>query len=301
MSPIDFTSGPHATVDIYDGTTPKLRLTADDPSCRWNGFPVYLFACDYTPSAVSSTYQSFQFTDPLTLTPSSASTETDWPSMYLYDIVAAITAGQRLQIRVRGDSSTPGTFGNIGVTNAATGLCFGDNTPIGGGAYDSGWQDCYPTCLQLEALGDAFLKIHPFLSNGSPFVGWAFQGYRIETQYTAAVDPPMTYDPYQVFDIEWEPPCPLNSEGFLAIGLEVDGCGNLTKTYTQVKDAINALSLGVTATVLGGHGSEIAQPDMTCAGTPTWDHECLNGTQSEFACLMGGAHCSGAVDTDEGN
>jgi hypothetical protein len=202
---------------------------------------------------------------------------------------------------VTGVSSTPGTFGNIGVTDEATGLCFGDNTPLGGGAYDSGWQDCFPSCEQLEALGTAGLRIRPFLNNGNIFIGWTFSGYRLEVRYTSSVDPPMIYDPYQALDIQWEPPCPGLSEGYLAIGLEVDGCGNLTKTYTQVANAVNALSLGLTVTVLGGHGSLTAQPDTTCSDTPLFTHDCLNGPQDEFACLMTGADCSGAVDTDEGH
>jgi hypothetical protein len=61
----------------------------------------------------------------------------------------------------------------------------------------------------------------------------------------------------------------------LVVYLETNSCGVLTKTYTQIATAVNALSIEIAATTLGGHGGDTAEPTKG---------------------LMGGADCSGGVN-----
>lgn len=65
----------------------------------------------------------------------------------------------------------------------------------------------------------------------------------------------------------------------LYVYLETSSCGVLTKTYTNIKTAIDAASLGFTTTILGGHGADVAAPDRD---------------------VMAGADCSGGVNEKGG-
>jgi len=69
--------------------------------------------------------------------------------------------------------------------------------------------------------------------------------------------------------------CPTCPPPGLTVILDVDSCGNITTTYQDINLAVTAADIGITTTVLGGHGSDIVTP-----------------TQG----VMAGAICTGSVD-----
>lgn len=300
MSPVDFTGGPNASVDLGGGSHGQvLRVTADDNSCRWNGFPVYMWACAFVPATPSSAYASVLKTDPLILPVSGASTAADWPPLYIADALEAVLSGYKLQVRLRGTYSTPGAFGNARVTNEATGLCVSDTEDAGGPfTIDTGYQNCSPSCAQMASIGHDWLRISPTLSNGSLGSAWTFTRWRIDTQWVSSGVTPADFCPDQDLFVSFVPWC--DPDPGLYIRLATDSCGVLTKTYGQVVTAINSIGVGLTASSLGGHGGDIATPDATCVSDGV-AVDCCSGSEMIDACEMSGADCSGAVDTDEGN
>jgi len=291
--PIDFSPGAAASVDIGGGVHGKvLRITADDESCAWNGFPVYMHACLLSCGGVpADTYLTKLKT--LTLAPGASSTNADWPAIYVGNAADNILCGNKLQVRVIGTFTTPGIFGNYGVVNEATGVCQSGNEGSTGQNVNTGFVDCSASCAQMGTLTHDWLKLSPFLSNGSGGASWVFDNWSLETRWAANVAA-ATYCPHQDLFLTWEPPC-FGNPGKLVIGLATDSCGVLTSTYTAVKNAINAAGLGLTASVLGGHGSDIATPDALCVAD-TLTVSCCQGSQDIEACEMAGADCSGALD-----
>lgn len=295
--PLEYVSGPHASVLIGGGAHGKvLSVQADDESCRWNGFPVYLFGCGIGPGGSAASPTSAQFTDPLTLGPSGTSTAVDWPPVYIENALQAVLSGFKLQAKITGTFLTPGIFGNAFVTNPFSGLCVTWNETEGNPA-DTGWVDCYGSCLQMGT--EETLTLSPAVSNGSSVISWQFSGWFLETRWVAS-GVAATYCPNRPGFIGWNPPCIGADYEGLFIDLKTDSCGNLVWTYNQVADGINALGLGLTASATGGHGGDIATPDPLCTSRPVaWP--CCFGNVLIEACEMSGAICSGALDTDEGN
>jgi hypothetical protein len=104
------------------------------------------------------------------------------------------------------------------------------------------------------------------------------------------VTPTAVYEPFQVARYEYVPPCPPLEDGHLYIYPTIDSCGLGTMTYTNLATAINALNIPITATVLGGHGSDLVAPDPAA----TLDTFCCLGCF--YGKAMAGAECGGAVD-----
>lgn len=300
--PAEFISGPHAAVEIGGGVHGKvLRIQADDESCRWNGFPIYMWACASTPTVGGDEPTSRLVTDPLTLTAfgtgHDTSTPAEWPPVYIADALQSIISGYSIQVRLTGTFISPGIFGNALATNPFTGTCVTWNQGADGNPVDTGWVDCTPSCVAMGA--ESTLKIQPTLSNGSA-VGWTFSDFLMETRWVSggAVAP---YCPNQEFAVGWYPSCPLSGGTVgLFIALETDSCGQLTLEYDDVLNYVNGLNLGLTLSALGGHGHDIATPDPFCV-TDQFTVGCCGGPTFIFSCEMSGATCSGAVDTDEGN
>lgn len=295
--PKDFTAGTaKASVDMGDGGAhdPQIRFTADDESCMWNNFPIYIYACpwrSFSPTDPDTTTQVSSFTT----TPGgggSSPTDSQWPFMRVYDTRLSSLAGYDLQFRYRFHAASGGTtVGSVAVVHEDASSC-GDAQPgpiIG---------DYVQTVFVLAAsciacTSDDPLALKMVFTNFSPLGGDVIiTAGKLEAQWVTNGDSPPTYAPDQALTITYGPPC--SAQPGLFIGLEVDECGLLTKTYTQIKDAVNALSLGITASVLGGHGADKAAPDPSCA-TDSVVAPC-NPLDSIVACRMTGADCSGALD-----
>ena len=298
--PFEYVTGPHASVTIGGGVNGKvLKIQSDDVSCRWNDFPVYMWACQDVAGGSGAAPTSRLTVDPLTLTAfgtaHDTSTPAEWPPVYIPNALEAVLAGFSLQVKLTGTFITIGTFGNAIATSDVSGACVTWNETQGNPA-DTGWVDCSPNCASMSA--GSTLKIQPALANGAA-IGWQFADWFMETRWVGggSVAP---YCPNQDFGVGWYPPCTGADREGLFIALETDSCGLLTKDYDYVLNTVNAMNLGVTLSALGGHGHDIATPDPLCTSDP-FTVGCCGGPLLVEACLMSGAECSGAVDTDEGN
>ncbi|HEY1309275.1 MAG TPA: hypothetical protein VGF24_37305 [Vicinamibacterales bacterium] len=298
MSPVDFGSGSPASVDLgYGAHYPQIRFTADDESCMWNGFPVCLgwdleLFTPIVPVDPVPTSQLLIFTAP----PGAGAyqpTESEWPHMRVYDAHLAALSGYDLQFKMRFFATGSTSCGSACIARVGS-TCCGDSQPgpIFGEYIESVFS---PTGNCVVCTSDDEIELALRVTNFSPItangvtIGAAGEIMgRIEAQWVSTGDPPPSYAPDQQFKIEFRPPCyiasgPGDLDAGLYIALETDSCGNLTKTFTNVRDAVNALGLGITASVLGGHGADIAEPDPHC-------------TPPEYCCDMTGADCSGGVD-----
>ena len=297
-SPAFYTAGIAASVDMGDGGAhdPQIRFTADDESCRWNGFPICIdveYLPGYSPLPIATTTQLSSFT---TTAGGGASgpSNAQWPHSWIYDYVEAILAGYKLTYRYRFTATSAGTsVGSVAVQAVGDGNCSGSTQP--GpilGAYDSGvlggtgiCQNCSSGATDPYELAMVFTNFNPItgsvtITNGILDLAWV------------PVSSPVLYKPNQSFHIEWRPPGCIGDvytpDPGLYITLGTDSCGNLLKTYTQVANEVNALGLGITASILGGHGSDLAKPDPSCLAP-------------DYCCDMTGATCTGGVDSSEGN
>lgn len=289
-----FSSGPSAFVVLNQVTTPMIQFTADDDSCRWNGFPVYIIVCDWTPIDGTATYTSYTPVE-VTLGPLQTSDATDWPPIFVYDSFYAVNSGFKLQARVSWSNDGTGGLMNLSLANEATGACITDNTD---GGTITAWTDCGPDCIQQGTLGHDWLEIGGGVHNASLGATFHFTAL-VETRYVASGDPVAPFQPNQQQGVEFRPPCyvaqgPDDLDAGLYIYLGTDECGNLTTTYGNIRDMVNVHSLGITATVLGGHSTTIAVIDENCDELPIGPL-CVT-PQNFFACLLDGAECSGAVD-----
>jgi hypothetical protein len=298
--PKDFTPGTaKAFVDMGDGGAhdPQIRFTADDESCMWNDFPVYIYACgwrSFTPVDPAITTQLL----PFTTTPgggSSAPSDAEWPYMRVYDARWASLAGYDLQFRYRFHAASGGTsVGSAAVIHVGGSAC-GDavSGPIIG--------DFIQTSFVLAAsciacTSDSPSELSMVFTNFSPIAGdVTITLGKLEAQWVTNGDTPPDFAPDQTLTIEFNGPC--EAQPGLFIGLEVDSCGVPTKTYTQIANAVNALNLGITASILGGHGGDTAKPDPSCTTLdPITATLCDIVPVTIHACRMAGADCSGALD-----
>jgi hypothetical protein len=275
-----------ASLDMGDGGPhdPQIRFTADYDSCRWNGFPVCIdveLASSYVPFSITPTRQLI----PFTTTPGGGGTvptEAQWPHTFIADYLEAILAGYFLTYHYKFLATAAGTsVGSAGVLAIGDGLCTGSAVPgailgffdsgvIGGtGACEgcSGISDPYEVAMNFTNFNPASGSVT--ISDGQLEMAWVTGGT------------PAHYRPNQEYGIVYKGPCEVDSG--LYISLETDECGNLTKTYTQIGTDVNNLGLGITATILGGHGSDLAKPDPSCGGP-------------DYCCDLAGATCSGAAD-----
>ena len=261
---------------------PQIHFEADNTSCMWNGFPICIDATPLNPNPPSTTVESKQVssfvTDPgLGCFGPGPSV---WPPVYIYDYLDGILAGYSLQLRVRFFATGGGTsVGSVGIATPV-GSC---DPAIPGpiiGAFDSGFFDI--SCVDCTIAVSDVLSIIPCFTNFSPLGGVVQidQGI-LDVVWVASGSPEAAYDPFQDFGVKWVPPCGDPDAG-LFISLETDSCGELVKTYQNVADEVNALNLGITATILGSHGSDIAAPDPACPAP-------------DYCCDMTGAECSGGV------
>jgi hypothetical protein len=287
--PIDFTGGPQASVDLGDGGahSPQIRFTADDISCRWNGFPVCIDAGLLDTGTPSTTVESRQIASFVTspgLGCFGPNLVTQWPPVYVYDYLKGLLAGYRLQGRAR-------FFATGGGTSVGSFAFTGDGVNCGAvpgpilGAFDSGFVDLF--CFDCTIATGPYLSMSLCFTNFSPLGGVVqIDNGILDVQWVPHSAPLATYEPFQDFEIAWHPPCdPLSTDAInpgLYIALETDSCGVLTKTYQNIADEVNALDLGITATILGGHGADIAKPDPSTS--PPW-----------YCADMTGAECSGAT------
>lgn len=278
-----------AFVEMGDGGAhdPQIRFEADNDSCRWNAFPVCISVQDlpgYSPFPIGTSSQKASFTT----TPGGGGTipdDADWPHIWIGDYLEAIDAGFRLQYHYRFFATAAGTsVGSVAVRSIGVGSCTGSGSPGAIlGAFDSGTLGG----LSTSECGDCSSGLDPseismIFTNFNPVSGAVTitEGF-LELAWVK-VAASLLYAPNQHYNIEWHPPCGDPSDG-LFITLPTDTCGNLSKTYTQIATDVNNLGLGLTATILGGHGGDIAKPDPSCTGYP-------------YCCDMTGAECSGAAD-----
>jgi hypothetical protein len=284
----DFASGIAASLDLGDGGPhdPQIRFTADDKSCRWNGFPVCIDVEQFVPIIPTNPAPSFQVSQFVT-TPgagSSAPTEAQWPGVQLYDYLKGLLSGYNLQYRMRFDALVGGgtSVGSAAVQSQIGGCSPAQPGPILG-HFDTGVTPVDFTCQTCStapenaALTMVFSNFSPIagsaiVANGRLDITWHFVGGTIPT-----------YTPNQKFSVVFQPPgCVGPRDPGLYITLETTSCGLLTKTYQNIADAVNALNLGITASILGGHGADTAKPDPAC-GAP------------DYCCDMSGAECSGSI------
>jgi hypothetical protein len=278
-----FSVGSAAFVELGDGSAhdPQIKFTSDDGSCKWNGFPVCIDAEIFSPivpSAVISSYQLLSFTT----TPGpggSSPTEAQWPFVRVFDFLDGYLSGYKLQARVRFTASGGTSVGSLGVGVATA--CGAKPGPIFG-VYDSGFFDITSSPCRCAFNSAEELILKTLYTNFDPTGNTVtITDGILDIQWVANTAPLATYAPLQPFTIQWRPPCEVDAG--LYIALSTDNCGALTKTYTNVKDAVNALSLGITASILGGHGGDIAKPDPSCPAP-------------DYCCDMAGATCSGSID-----
>lgn len=280
-----FLVGSAAFVELGDGSAhdPQIRFEADDGSCKWNGFPVCIDAELLTPDAPAGVFSSYQLSA-FTTTPGgggSSPSTTQWPHIFIYDYLSGILNGYKLQARVRFTATSGGTSVGSFSVNSQVGICNpGKPGPILG-AYDSGLFDISCAGCSTPGVTDP-LELHMVFTNFSPIAGSVvITDGILDVQWVANTGPIATYAPSQPFSIQWRPPCDVDAG--LYIALPTDACGHFTKTYTNVKDAVNALGLGITASTLGGHGADTAKPDPSCPAP-------------DYCCDMAGAECSGSID-----
>jgi hypothetical protein len=289
MPPPDFAGGPAASVDLGDGGAhdPQIRFTADDNSCRWNGFPVCIDAERFqaiVPSVAGPTYGSFDTDDASGGT--KVATELQWPYLRVYDFAMGVLSGYKLQIKMTGTVVNHGTSaGSLATTSQFGGPCTAEAGPIIG-AYDSGFLD--QNCGSCSTFGTANdIEIRMAATNFSPIVGHVTVSGKVEAQWVFDGVHSADWMPQQQYEIIFVPPgCVAQSSADLDPGLYInlptDACGVLSKTYQQIADDVNALNLGITATILGSHGSDIAKPDPSCPAP-------------FYCCDMAGAECSGSI------
>lgn len=279
-----FSVGSAAFVELGDGGAhdPQIRFEADDGSCKWNGFPVCIDAeqldCSTAPTDPATTSQIADWSTAATAGPQSPG-EAIWPVLRAYNYLEAVLCGYRLWGRMTLTVSSG--RGSFGIANPYSGLAYsyGDTGPAVVDI-DTGLVDLRgPTCDQVPSSDVVTFGI--VWANFNPLVGDGVIHGRFSAQWVANTGPIATYKPFQPFTVQWRPPCDIDSGLYVALG--TDGCGALTTTYTNVKDSVNALSLGVTASILGGHGSDIAKPDPSCPAP-------------DYCCDMAGAECSGSID-----
>ena len=299
--PKDFTaSTAKATVDMGDGGahSPQIRFTADDESCFWNGTLIYIYACPFvgiTPVAPAPTSQLSTFFLPDSDAPPYSPTTTEWPAMMVYNARMSTLSGYKLEFDITEHVQCgTGSMGTVGATLTGSTVCAGVSYPSGHcGDQDSGW--ITSTCA--ACTHDDPTLVSPYYRLFNPTTGGIFISHgRMRARWVASGVSPPTYMPDQPFTINWTPPCDGGgqSAGILWITIGVNGCGVVTTTYTALAAAINALNLGITATVLGGHGADKVGMDPSCNQGQIY--ACGITAPPVYACEMTGADCSGASD-----
>jgi hypothetical protein len=295
--PVNFDpGGPSATVAFGDGLTDKIRFTADDPSCMWNLFPIALVCCplDCDPPEVPAPTSSIN--DWITAIGIGAQSppESDWPLLRVYGWREAILCGWRFTGRMQFfDVAGSGTFRIGNTLGAGSGYIY-PSLVTGGSSIDTGWQDLIgPDCFQVPCTAPDVVEWGLIWSNFSPFINCRIAAGRFEGAWTLGLTPGAEFITCQQYDIVFNPPCDPD-EG-LIIRLPTDDCGSVTKTYSQIATDINNLSLGITATTLGGHGGDTAEPDPNSYIVP--DCGPFGGFYGKE---MAGADCTGGTDYREG-
>ncbi len=282
-----FSSGPAASVTMSDGIANRIKFTADDNSCRWNGLPV-IFACRPfeadVPVDPAPAYQIAPFVTPL---PSGGSPDptTEWPFVWAYDPLFAVLQGYTLQIRIRFFTDANGV---VHVANPLSGSIFAANVTVGN--YDSGWVDATATfdCAQVGCsnlavnFGTAFV---PF----SPFIPMTIRNGILEVRWVVGSTMHPDYFPCQQYELHFNP---CGTHRGIIVCLPTNSCSALTVTYNTLATNWNSLANGVTATVLSGSGVTV-KPDP---GGADADCLCFDFTVTGKQRLMDGAVCSGAVD-----
>ena len=298
MSFPDFTGNPLAFVELGDGGahSPQIKFTAPDNSCIWNGFPV----CITNPPPRDCSGFIAQNSDGLELgnfltTPGAGTsfpTHGVWPPALVYGYLQGILCGLQLQARITFNAHGTTSVGSVGVFNAVSGGSCGAKAGPILGDYDSDWFDI--SCEDCTLAGDDLTLVLGFTNfNPVPPAQVQIDNGALRVRWFATGDPEVgEFEPLFPYSIVYHNPCyePVGSEDLgpgLYINLPSDSCGNLYKTYQDINIDIFNMGLDVTATVLGGHGSDIARADPDCAEFP-------------YCCDMAGAICSGGVDTDEG-
>lgn len=281
---------PAAFVEMGDGGAhdPQLRVTAPDSSVIWNGFKVCICAqpwATYVPAAITGTSQLLSFTTTAGAGGSSPS-DSQWPFALIYDYKLAKLGGYQLQARVQFHAAGGTSVGSLAVgplaacTGAQPGPIFGD--------YDSDWFNIgcgNPTCVSPEVFA-----LHTIYTNFSPLGGTVtITNGHLDLRWVSGAGTPPDWLPCQAFGITYYPPG--HPQAGLYINLATSNVGVLTKTYTQVRDAINALGVGLVAAVQHSGGSDIVVPDVGC--------DCAS-TPGCCCCLMSGAIASGGIHDKAG-
>jgi hypothetical protein len=296
VSPIDFDpGGPHASVDFGDGITGKINFTADDASCMWNHFPVALVCCPLACSQPSDPPPTSSINDWITAIGIGGQTppESDWPLLRVYDWREAILCGYKFQGRMKFfDVAGSGTFRIGNTLGAGSGYTY-PSLVTGGTAVDTNWQDLIgPDCFQVPCTAPDVVEWGLIWSNFSPFINCRISAGRFEGRWVVDTSPAADFITCQQYGIVFYPPC--DPDQGLTIYLPTDDCGTVTKTYSQIRTDINALNLGITATILGGHGADTAEPDPTSDMVAACTPPVLMGKE------MLGATCTGGTDYREG-
>ncbi len=265
----------------------------------WNDFPVAIVCCDLlcddvTPYTPSPTSQISDWTTIIQVGPQTPP-EAVWPLMRVYEWREAILCGYRFTGRMRFDDlSGTGTATISDTIGAGSGYSFPGNI-FGGQHVDSGWQDLIgPDCFQIGCASPDVVEWGLIWRNFSPFVACAIGNGYFEGAWTLGLTSRADFITCQQYEIIYHPPC-TPDEG-LIIKLPTDDCGGVTKTYTQIKNDVNALGLGITAAILGGHGADTAEPDPNSTIYP----DCSSLLGHLYGKPMTGAICTGGTDYRQG-
>ncbi len=292
MSPVDFGTGTPATVSFGSVTTAKISFTADDESCMWNDFPVAIVCCDldcssFTPQNPSPVSQIADWTTAI-LVGFQTPPESKWPLLRVYEWREAILCGYRFTGRMVFDVlSGSGSFAIGNTLGAGSGY---SSPPLVTGHFDTGVVNLIgPDCFQVPCGVDEVIWGLNW-SNFSPFIACVIGNGYFEGFWTGPFTPSAPFIPCQQYEIVYNPPC--TPDAGLVIHLPTDDCGSVTKTYTQIRNDVNALGLGITAATLGGHGSDTVEPDPNSTIYP----DCSSLLGSLFGKPMAGATCTGASD-----
>jgi hypothetical protein len=300
VSPVNFDpGGAQATVSFGSATTAKISFTADDPSCMWNDFPVAIVCCDldcdnFTPQNPAPTSSINDWITAIGIGQQTPP-ESDWPLLRVYDWREAILCGYRFTGRMQFfDVAGSGTFRIGNTLGAGSGYIF-PTLVTGGQQVDTGWQDLIgPDCSQVPCTAPDVVEWGLVWSNFSPFINCRIANGRFEGAWTLGLTAQAEFISCQQYEIIFNPPC--HPDEGLIIRLPTNDCGIVGKTYTQIKNDVNALNLGITAAVLGGHGADTAEPDPNSTIFP----DCSSLFGALYGKPMTGATCTGGTDYREG-
>lgn len=199
--PVDF--APNDPASAVLGSFGELLLEAPDASCRWNGFPVQIYAAPYLGgggAVQATTTQLSQFTVPI---PGGGSpSDAQWPYLYLDDPEGHVRAGDTLELDISFRSDGSGT---VTVTDQYNGGIWSSNFTGGGGHGFANQAALTPDCAQIGCPNGplrsivSFAPFNPLINihigNGVLTLRWVGGGTPSSEIYIACEDFAITFAP----------------------------------------------------------------------------------------------------------